>query len=94
MEDGVNVRGCVGEEARPGQNMWGGRLPVIWGGILIDKKNREMGGPLALDGCHLMGGHNNQPKVGIDGGRGIEEERQTGRNVWGGVVSSLGAANR
>ncbi len=38
MEDGVNVRGCVGEEARPGRNGWGGRLPVVWGGILIDKK--------------------------------------------------------
>ncbi len=67
--------------------MWGGRLPVVWGGILIDKKNREMGGPLALDGHRLMGGHKNQPKVGIDGGRGIEEERQPGRNVW--MVLSL-----
>jgi hypothetical protein len=38
MEDGVNVRGCVGEEARPGRNVWGERLPVIWGGILMDKK--------------------------------------------------------
>ncbi len=94
MEDGVDVRGCIGEETRPGRNVWGGRLPVIWGGILIDKKNREMGGPLALDGRHLMGGHNNQPKVGINGGRGIEEERQPGRNVWGGVVSLLGAANQ
>jgi hypothetical protein len=61
---------------------------------LIDKKNREMGGSFALDGRCLMGGHNNQPKVGINGGRGIEEERRLGRNVWGGVVSSLGAANR
>ncbi len=93
MEDGVNVRGCVGEEARPGRNVWGGRLPVVWGGILIKEKTREMGGPLVLDGCCLMGGHNNQPKVGINGGRGIEEERQPGRNVWGGIVSLLGAAN-
>ncbi len=67
-----------------GRNMWGGRLPIIWGGILIDKKNREMGGPLALDGRHLIKGHNNQPKVGINDGRGIEEERQPGRNMWGG----------
>jgi hypothetical protein len=94
MEDGVDVRGCVGEEARPGRNVWGGRLPVVWGGILINEKNREMGGPFAFDDRHLMGGHNNQPKVGIDGGRGIEEERQPGWNVWGGVVSSLGAENR
>ena len=63
------------------------------GWILIDKKYREMGGPLALDGRRLMGGHNNQSKVSIDGGRGIEEERQLGRNMWGGVVSLLGAAN-
>ncbi len=58
------------------------------------QKNREMGGPFALDGCRLMGGHNNQPKVGIDGGRGIEKERRLGQNVWGGVVSLLGAANQ
>ncbi len=38
MEDGVEVRGCVGEEARPGRNVWGGWLPIVWGGILIDKK--------------------------------------------------------
>jgi hypothetical protein len=53
-----------------------------------------MGGSFAIDGCHLMGGHNNQPKVGIDGERGIEEERQPGQNMWGGVVSLLGAENR
>ncbi len=94
MEDGVNVRGCIGEEARPGWNMWGGGFPIVWGWILINKKNREMGGPLALDGHRLMGGHNNQPKVGIDSGRGIEEERQPWWNVWEGVVSSLGAANQ
>jgi hypothetical protein len=58
------------------------------------QKNREMGGPFALDGHRLMEGHNNQPKVGIDNGRGIEEERQPGRNVWGGAVSLLGVANR
>jgi hypothetical protein len=81
MEDGVNIRGRIGEEARPGRNVWGGRLPVIWGGIFIDEKNREMGGPFALDGRRLMGRHNNQPKVGINGGRGIEEERQPGQNV-------------
>ncbi len=38
MEEGVNIRGCIGEEARPGRNVWGGRLPIGWGGILIDKK--------------------------------------------------------
>ncbi len=94
MEDGVDVKGCIGEEARPGRNVRGRRLPIIWGGILIDEKNREMGGSFALDGRRLMEGHNNQPKVGINYGRGIEEERRLGRNVWGGVVSLLGAANQ
>jgi hypothetical protein len=75
MEDGVKIRGCVGEEARPGWNVWGGRLPIVWCGILMDDNNREMGGLLALDGRRLMGGHNNQSKVGIDSWRGIEEER-------------------
>ena len=91
MEDCVDIRGCIGDEARPGQNVWGGRLSIVWGGILTDRKNSKMGGPLTLDGRCLMGGHNNQPKVGIDGGRGIEEERRLGQKVWGGVVSSLGA---
>ncbi len=50
-----------------------------------------MGRPLALDGRCLMGGHNNQPKVGVNGGGGIGEETQLGRNVWGGVVSSFRA---
>jgi hypothetical protein len=53
-----------------------------------------MEGPFALDGRRLMGGHNNQPKVSIDSGRGIEEERRPGRNVWEGVVSLLGVANQ
>ncbi len=31
MGDGDDVRGCVGEEARLGRNVLGGRLPVVWG---------------------------------------------------------------
>jgi hypothetical protein len=42
----------------------------------------------------LIGGHNNQPKVGINSERGIEEERQPGQKMWGGVVSLLGAVNQ
>jgi hypothetical protein len=79
---------------KSGWNVWGGWLPDFWGGILINDKNREMGGPFALDGHCLMEGHNNQPKVDINDGRGIEEERRLGRNVWGGVVFLLGAVNR
>ena len=86
----VDVRGCVGEEARLGWNVWGGRLPVVWGVELIDQKNREMGGPLALDGRRLMGGHNNQPKVVVDGEGGVGEETRPGRNVWGSLSYCLG----
>ncbi len=38
MADGVIDRECVGEEARLGWNVWGVRLPVVWGVKLIDKK--------------------------------------------------------
>ena len=44
------------------------------GGRINRQKNREMGGPLALDGRRLMGGHNNQPKVVVDGEGGVGEE--------------------
>ncbi len=46
MEDGVDVKGCIGEEARLGWNVWGGQLPVIWGGIFIDKKIERWEDPL------------------------------------------------
>ena len=48
--------------------------PSFGGFKIIDKKNREMGGPLALDGHHSMWGHNNQPKVVVDGEGGVREE--------------------
>ena len=62
---------------------------IFSGPNLIDEKNREMGGPFALDGRRLMEGHNNQPKVDINDGRGIEEERRPGRNMGGEGVSLL-----
>ncbi len=45
MADGVEVRGCVGKEARLGRNVWGGRLPVIWGVKLIDEKIERWADP-------------------------------------------------
>ena len=90
MGDGDDVRGCVGEEVRLGRNVWGGRLPVVWGVKIIVEKNREMGGPLALDGRRLMGGHNNQPKVVVNGEGGVREETRPGRNVWGSLSHCLG----
>jgi hypothetical protein len=44
------------------------------GGQINRQKNREMGGPLALDGRHLMRGQNNQPKVAVNGEGGVREE--------------------
>ncbi len=49
-----------------------------------------MGGPLALDGHHLTGGHNNQPKVVVNGEGGVREETRLGRNVWGALSHCLG----
>jgi hypothetical protein len=60
------------------------------GGQINQQKNREMGRPLALDGRRLMGGHNNQPKVFLDGGGGIRKETQPGQNVWGTLSHCLG----
>jgi hypothetical protein len=68
----------------------GGRLPVVWGVELIDKENREMGGPLAFDGRHLMWGHSNQPKVVVVGEGGVREETRPGRNMWGRLSHCLG----
>ncbi len=31
MGDGADVIGCIGEEARLGRNVWGGRLPSFCG---------------------------------------------------------------
>ncbi len=44
MGDCDDVRGCVGEEARLSRK-WGGRLPVIWGVELIDKKIERWADP-------------------------------------------------
>ena len=45
---------------------------------------------MALDGRRLMGGHNNQPKVVVDGEGGVGEEKRPGRNVWGTLSHCLG----
>jgi hypothetical protein len=45
-----------------------------------------MGGPLALDGRRLMGGHNNQPKFGVDGVGGALERRRDRGGTGGGVL--------
>jgi hypothetical protein len=37
MADGFNVRECIRGETRLWQNVWGGRLPFVWGGKLTTK---------------------------------------------------------
>ena len=46
-----------------------------------------MGGPLAFDGRHLMRGHINQIKVGVDVGGGDWREEATTDERVGGVLS-------
>ncbi len=45
---------------------------------------------MALDDRRLMGGHNNQPKVVVNGEGGVREETQLGQNVWGTLSHCLG----
>ena len=58
-----------------------------------DEKIRETGGPLALDGRHSVGGHNNQIAVDESGVRGDEGERRPGWSVWDGAVASVRPSN-
>ena len=51
-------------------------------------QEKRTGGPFVLDGRRLMGGHNNQPKVGVNVRGDVGEERWPGGNMWGGVISS------
>ncbi len=46
-------------------------------------KIRERDVTLALGGHLLVRQHNNQPKVGVCGRRGVGEGARSGRNVWG-----------
>jgi hypothetical protein len=62
-------------------------------GQLIENKKIERGmGRLHCGGRLLIGGHNNQMKVVVDIGGDVEEERRSGRNVWG--VLSPGTGRR
>ena len=60
----------VREAMQLGGTCRGGRFPIIWGGRIERRKNknRESGGALIFDGFQWMGGHNNQPRVGTING--------------------------
>jgi hypothetical protein len=78
MSDGIGGRRCVGEEMRTDGTRGGWHSLADAAVKLNDEKNREMGGQLALDGRHLVKGHNNQITVDESGLRGDEEERRPG----------------
>ncbi len=54
LDNSVSGKGGISEEKQPVQNMWGGHLPIIWGGKLskeMMKIMRGMGdGSFGLDG--------------------------------------------
>ena len=60
------------------------------GGRINQQQNREMGRLLALDGRRLMGGHNNQSNVVVNGEGDVREEMRLGQNVWGMLSHCLG----
>ena len=77
-----------------------GRAERVGGGVHswvrpsnYDEKIRETGGPLALDGRHSVGGHNNQIAVDESGVRGDEGERRPGWSVLDGAVASVRPSN-
>jgi hypothetical protein len=57
---GVDVGRGFGEDARPERNVWGGRLPFVWGGSLKTKKKDGGMGRLHSGGRLLIERHNNQ----------------------------------
>jgi hypothetical protein len=64
------------------------------GSLVWSNKQRPIkkGGELALDGCHYVTTHNNQPRVDDRGRQDVVEEAQQGRSVCGGASSRcLGA---
>ena len=53
-------------------------------------KDREMGGAIPFDGCHLIKQCNNQPSVSVSGGRDFDEEARSGCSVWEDAVLLFG----
>jgi hypothetical protein len=71
------------------RNAWGMAFTRRAAVKLNDKKNRETGRPLALDGHHLAIPHNNQIIAGISGVEGVWEGVGLRRNVQRKAMTSL-----
>jgi hypothetical protein len=69
INDGVGGGGCIEEEMQMGRTRGGWCLLV--GRPSNDKKIRETGEPLALDGHHLAIPHSNQIIAGVSGVEGV-----------------------
>ena len=77
-----------------GRNAWGVAFTRQCGRRIERRKNRETGGPLALNGRRLvLGRHNNQIAVDESGARGDEGEMRPGWSVWDGAVASVRPSN-
>jgi len=77
-----------------GRNVWGGRYPIVWGGELIESKERErerrgvdLGGRLFAEQL------NNQKIAGVSGGGSYGGEIRPRRNVWDEAMSSFRPSN-
>jgi len=49
-----------------------------------------MGGVMAFDGRHLIKQCNNQPSVGVSGGKDFDEEARPGWSMWEDAVLLFG----
>ena len=85
----VTTTGWVGifYEIPPQQNVWGGRLPVVSDGNLIQEKENEKIQSAAVDGHQLMKKHTttNQSKVWVMIGGGFVTRIDRGRSCGGGL---------
>jgi hypothetical protein len=66
----------------------GGTL-CLWFGRqnILTKIKREGDGAMAIGGWHSILRHNNQPKVGVGGGRDIKKGARLWQNVCGGCFA-------
>jgi hypothetical protein len=91
---GTTNQWCRGSLWSHSRRAWSGLaarwLVCLFGGQNeTTSKNREEHGVSALDGHHLIGGHNNQIGVGDCGSRDVREEAPLGWRVWGDVSASI-----
>jgi hypothetical protein len=80
---GVLGRRDIGEGARPGRNMWGGRRTIVWGGKLRDEKIKinKIHGGLKRPPINISNTTTDQKYVGMTEERKARIFNRVG--VWG-----------